>query len=333
MGVVLDGRCGGWDGMAWHGMTGATARGRGGLASSLLVAQRSGSLTVAWQRATLHGPGPPSRPSSMAWHGMARRPPGGKRGEPGGSRRGRGFRWGAGTRASSPGVGEGTRGARGAGLGRPRAFASWQQKMDRWEAPRRGGNQGEGAGRRGQAPPCVGPRGTQGAPRPLWLAWRMVRFAGRRAREGALGGGRERGRDWTYICMSVSGPEEPCPESTSWTGVEGGVAPCRAPTRYISPPNAMTHVKKPASSLAACVPPQATLRGAWPRPGGAPGASTPPPAKGTCPCVLLTGAAALRGAASLGPRGPGDHHTEPLTGATGPRGGPLGLGGTGARAL
>ena len=187
--------------------------------------------------------------------------------------------------------------------------------MDRWEAPRRGGNQGEGAGRRGQAPPCVGPRGTQGAPRPLWLAWRMVRFAGRRAREGALGGGRERGRDWTYICMSVSGPEEPCPESTSWTGVEGGVAPCRAPTRYISPPNAMTHVKKPASSLAACVPPQATLRGAWPRPGGAPGA------------------AALRGAASLGPRGPGDHHTEPLTGATGPRGGPRGLGGTGARAL
>ena len=144
--------------------------------------------------------------------------------------------------------------------------------------------------------------------------------AGRRAREGALGGGRERGRDWTHICMSVSGPEEPCPESTSWTGVEGGVAPCRAPTRYISPPNAMTHVKKPASSLAACVPPQATLRGAWPRPGGAPGASTPPPAKGTCPCVLLTGAAALRGAASLGPRGPGDHPAEPSTGTTGPRG-------------
>ena len=149
---------------------------------------------------------------------MARRPPGGKRGEPGGSRRGRGLRWGAGTRASSPGVGEGTRGARGAGLGRPRAFASWQQKMDGWKAPRRGGNQGEGAGRRGQAPRCVGPGGTQGAPRPLWLAWRMARFAGRRAREGALGGGRERGRDWTYICMSVSGPEEPCPESTSWTG-------------------------------------------------------------------------------------------------------------------
>ena len=209
MEVVLDGRCGGWDGMAWHGMTGATARGRGGLASSLLVAQRSGSLTVAWQRATLHGPGPPSRPSSMAWHGMARRPPGGKRGEPGGSRRGRGFRWGAGTRASSPGVGEGTRGARGAGLGRPRAFASWQQKMDRWEAPRRGGNQGEGAGRRGQAPPCVGPRGTQGAPRPLWLAWRMedgaVRWelGGVRARAPWVVAGRGAATGRIYVCLSL----------------------------------------------------------------------------------------------------------------------------------
>ena len=217
MGVVLDGRWGGWDGMAWHGMTGATARGRGGLASSLLVAQRSGSLTVAWQRATLHGPGPPSRPSSMAWHGMARRPPGGKRGEPGGSRRGRGFRWGAGTRASSPGVGEGTRGARGAGLGRPRAFASWQQKMDRWEAPRRGGNRGEGPGRRGQAPPCVGPRGTQGAPRPLWLAWRMedggwrmVRFAGSweacaRGRPGWWQGEGPRLDAYMYVCLWARG--------------------------------------------------------------------------------------------------------------------------------
>lgn len=236
-----------------------------------------------------------------AWHGMARRPPGGKRGEPGGSRRGRGLRWGAGTRASSPGVGEGTRGARGAGLGRPRAFASWQQEMDRWEAPRRGGNQGEGAGRRGQAPRCVGPGGTQGAPRPLWLAWRMARrFAGRRAREGALGGGRERGRDWTYICMSVSGPEEPCPESTSWTGGWKVVwLPVEHPLDiYLHPMQGPTSKSQPRR-----------WRPAWPRPEGAPGA------------------AALRGAASLGPRGPGDHHTEPLTGATGPRGGTTGPGG------
>lgn len=292
-------------------MTGATARGRGGLASSLLVAQRSGSLTVAWQRATLHGPGPPSRPSSMAWHGMARRPPGGKRGEPGGSRRGRGFRWGAGTRASSPGVGEGTRGARGAGLGRPRAFASWQQKMDRWEAPRRGGNRGEGPGRRGQAPPCVGPRGTQGAPRPLWLAWRMEDGgwcgslgAGRRAREGALGGGRERGRDWTHICMSVSGPEEPCPESTSWTGVEGGVAPCRAPTRYISPPNAMSHVKKPASSLAACVPPPGDAARGVASPRGRTGGLDASPCKGNLSMCSFNGGRRAEGRRLPGPSRP-----------------------------
>ena len=43
-----------------------------------------------------------------------------------------------------------------AGLGRPRAFASWQREMGEWEAPRRGRNQGEGVeplrGEGGQAP-------------------------------------------------------------------------------------------------------------------------------------------------------------------------------------
>jgi hypothetical protein len=60
--------------------------------------------------------------------------------------------------------------------------------MDRWEAPRRGGNQGGGVGplrdEGEQAPPYAGPRGSLGVPQAPWLAWRMVRFAGRRAREG-----------------------------------------------------------------------------------------------------------------------------------------------------
>lgn len=82
------------------------------------------------------------RPSSMAWHA------GGKRGEPGGSisswawvPMGSGER-GPGTRAFPPPWRRGER-LWAPVSGRPRAFASWQRKMNRWEAPRREGNQGE----------------------------------------------------------------------------------------------------------------------------------------------------------------------------------------------
>lgn len=193
-------------------MAGATARGRGlallrgaplsraapvvgvvgwrQVSSGAAKWQCDGSLTAgdaAWTWATK--PCPPS----MAWH--ANRPgpwPGAlmgrwreaRRGEPGGSRRGDACPRGQ----FSPGVGGGAPGALGAGPSRPRPFASWQQKMDGWEAPRREGNQGRRGGaaarRGGRAPPCVGPRGALGGPRPLWLAWRMAwrmaRFAGRR---------------------------------------------------------------------------------------------------------------------------------------------------------
>lgn len=99
------------------------------------------------------------------------------------------------------------------------------------------------------------------------------------------GRGAATGRIYIYICMYVSGPEEPCPQSTSWTGVEGGVAPRRAPTRYIPPPNEMTHVKA-SLVVGGLRAPQATLRGARPCPG----------------------------------ERTGGQHTEPLTGTTGPRG-------------
>ena len=166
--------------------------------------------------------------------------------------------------------------------------------------------------------------------------WRMVRFAGSweacaRGRPGWWQGEGPRLDAYMYVCLWARGALSRV-DFVDWGGRWCGSL-SSTHSIYIS---TQCNVPRQKASLVVGglrAPPQATLRGAWPRPGGAPGASTPPPAKGTCPCVLLTGAAALRGAASLGPRGPGDHHTEPLTGATGPRGGPRGLGGTGARAL
>lgn len=149
-------------------------------------------------------------------------------------------------------------GGPGAGPSRPRAFASWQQKMDGWEAPRREGNRREGEGvERGPGTAVRGPRRHPGRPRaPVAGVEDGVEDGARGCPARALQRGlpsrslrrmpcAEGGLDWDVyiICVHVSGPEEPCPDSTSWTGMEGGVAPCRAPTRYISPPDEMTHVK------------------------------------------------------------------------------------------
>ena len=154
--------------------------------------------------------------------------------------------------------------------------------MNRWEAPRREGNQGErvAAGSR-PARQSLDQEGANDLAGWVWVP------AGDGV-AGTLSPGWWQGegpRLDVYIYMYVSGPEEPCPQSTSWTGVEGGVAPRRAPTRYIPPPNEMTHVKA-SLVVGGLRAPQATLRGARPCPG----------------------------------ERTGGQHTEPLTGTTGPRG-------------
>lgn len=123
---------------------------------------------------------------------------------------------------------------------------------ERWTDGRRRGGEAireEGLGRcatrGGQAPPYAGPRGPLGVPQAPWLAWRMVRFAGRRAREGvesregskAQGSGRDSWVPWMYIWMSLGASAPRVRPSRidrpPWAVVEGGVAHCRAPTRYI----------------------------------------------------------------------------------------------------
>lgn len=123
---------------------------------------------------------------------------------------------------------------------------------ERWTGGRRRGGEAireEGLGRcatrGGQAPPYAGPRGPLGVPQAPWLAWRMVRFAGRRAREGvesregskAQGSGRDSWVPWMYIWMSLGASAPRVRPSRidrpPWAVVEGGVAHCRAPTRYI----------------------------------------------------------------------------------------------------
>lgn len=97
--------------------------------------------------------------------------------------------------------------------------------------------------------------------RPPWPAWRMAPTtwpAGWWQGEGP--------RDWMYMytCIYVYRP--------SWSGVEGGVAPCRAPpARYRSPPpNEVTDVK---ASLVVGGPraPRRRCGGARPCPGGCTG--------------------------------------------------------------
>lgn len=238
------------DGMAWHGRSDCAgtwacftpqgafkqgapvvgAVGRRQVSSGAAKWQCDGSLTAgdaAWTWATK-----PSIQHGMAWH--ANRPgpwPGALMGALAGSVVSQGdpvvgvLPWAWGRLPSGAGLPwcRG-RGALGAGPSRPRAFASWQQKMDGWGAPRREGNQGEGVeplrGSTGHV--TVSGLEVPGTSSPGWC-------------------GRERDRDWMCICIYVC--LWACPESTSWTGVEGGVAPCRTPTRYISPPNEMTHAK------------------------------------------------------------------------------------------
>lgn len=140
-------------------------------------------------------------------------------------------------------------------LGRPRAFASWQREMGEWEAPRRGRNQGEGVeplrGEGGQAPVA----GVEDGANDL-AGWVVA------------GGGAARLDVYVYMytCIYVYRP--------SWSGVEGGVAPCRAPParyRYRSPPpNEVTDVK---ASLVVGGPraPRRRCGGARPCPGGCTG--------------------------------------------------------------
>ena len=69
------------------------------------------------------------------------------------------------SRRASPSEGGGALGPWETVPGRPGAFASWRRKMDRWEAPRMGGNQGGGVGPlRDEGGAGAAVRGSQGAP-------------------------------------------------------------------------------------------------------------------------------------------------------------------------
>jgi hypothetical protein len=119
---------------------------------------------------------------------------------------------------------------------------------ERRESGRRGGATGPGAAVRG-------PRRHPGRPQAPVAGVEdgaAVRWeACARGRPGWWQGEGPRLDVYMYVCLWARGALSRV-DFVDW-GVEGGVAPCRAPTRYISPPNARTHVKKPASSLAACV--------------------------------------------------------------------------------
>lgn len=132
----------------------------------------------------------------------------------------------------------------------------------RWmDGRRRGGKGIEEKGKGwsgGRAPPCVGPGGTPGGPRPLWLAWRMAwRMAREGVRRGPFNGG----------CLP--GPFDECPalrggprlgciyymraclwargalsrlDFVDWHGRWCGSL-SSTHSIYISPPDEMTHVK------------------------------------------------------------------------------------------
>lgn len=173
--------------------------------------------------------------------------------------------------------------------------------MNRWEAPRREGNQGERvtAGSR-PARQSLGPGGRQ---RPGWLGLGARRRRCRGDLEPWVVAGRGAATGRIYVCLSL-GQRSPVQSRLRGLGVEGGVAPCRAPTRYISPPNAMTHVKKPASSLAACVPPPGDAARGVASPRGRTGGLDASPRKGNLSMCSFNGGRRAEGRRLPGPSRP-----------------------------